>query len=143
MFIAFFYLGTKGLAFTHQVTFLLFVPILFDLLGYNYQSNQNSLESIARYIHDSIRPQVKEMSGQDILGWEKFFAGQKLPFKFESIFKVFPFVLPSFIPLALLSLRIPLTPFQRVLVWIDIVFLILLLENFRYKLRRVKYNDPG
>lgn len=138
LFITFFQLILSGLSFSYLVTFLLFVPIIFDLLGYNYQSNQNSLESIPKYIHEVIRLQAKDMSGQNILGWEEFFAIQKKPFKFESTFKVFPFVLPSVIPFLLLVLGVSLNPFQRMLFWVDIIFLIFLLENFRYKLRRVK-----
>ena len=120
------------------ITFILIIPIVFDLLGYNYQSNQNSLESIAKYIYEVVRPRAAGASGQEILKWEKYFAVQKEPFKIESSTKVFAFLLPSAIPFALLALRVPLNGFQRILVYVDIAFLLLMLENFRYKLRRVK-----
>lgn len=120
------------------ITFILIIPIVFDLLGYNYQSNQNSLESIAKYIYEVVRPRVIEANGQEILKWEKYFAVQKEPFKIESSTKVFAFLLPSVIPFALLVLRVPMNRFQRIMVYVDIVLLLLMLENFRYKLRRVK-----
>jgi hypothetical protein len=138
LFITVFQLILRGLSVSYLITYLLFVPIIFDLLGYNYQSNQNSLESIPKYIHEVIRLQARDMSAQDVLGWEKFFAMQKVPFKFESTFKVFPFVLPSAIPFVLLAMRVSLNPFQQILVWVDIIFLVFLLESFRYKFRRVK-----
>jgi hypothetical protein len=138
LFITVFQMILRGLPHNYLITFLLIIPIIFDLLGYNYQSNQNSLESIAKYIHEVIRLRIKETSGQELLEWEKFFAMQKIPFKFESTFKIFPFVLPSAIPFVLLAMEVPINPFQRILVWVDLIFLVFLLENFRYKLRRVK-----
>lgn len=119
-------------------TFLLIFPIIINLIGFNYQSNQNSLESIAKYIHDVLRPKISKQLGKDVLTWDKYFADQKAPFKFESIFKIFPFILPSLIPFVMLVKEIPLNPLQYALSVIDIVLLIFLLENFRYKLRRVK-----
>ncbi len=120
------------------ITFILIVPVIFDLLGYNYQSNQCSLESASKYVYEIVRPRAAGVSGQEVLTWEKYFADQKEPFKIESSTKVLAFILPSAIPFALLALRIPLNGYQRALVYIDILFLLLLLENFRYKLRRVK-----
>ncbi len=120
------------------VTFILIIPIVFDLLGYNYQSNQNSLESIANYIYEVVRPRAADLNGREVLAWEKYFAAQKEPFKIESSTKVFPFILPSVIPIVLLALRVPLSDFQRLLSYLDIALLCLMAENFRYKLRRVK-----
>jgi hypothetical protein len=136
--IAVFHFLSVGLAAEYMVTLLLLIPLIFDLLGYNYQSNQNSLESISKYIHEVLRPQVQEMNRHNILEWERFFAIQKHPFKFESSFKIYPFIMPSFIPLILIAMRVPLHGFHRALVAVDLLFLGLLLENFRYKFRRVK-----
>lgn len=133
-----FYFLSQGIPKELIITYILILPIIFDLLGYNYQSNQNSLESIAKYIYEVVRPSIKKLSGQEILQWEKFFAVQKAPFKFESTFKIFPFVLPSFLPIILLLARTPLTDLQRVIAAVDLILFALLLENFRYKLRRVK-----
>lgn len=119
-------------------TFLLIFPIITDLVGFNYQSNQNSLESIAKYIHNVLRPKIANNIGKDILIWDKYFAEQKMPYRFESTFKIFPFVLPSLIPITILVKGASLDSLQFTLVIIDIILLILLLENFRYKLRRVK-----
>lgn|GEM_PF-4268032 len=35
---------------------------------------QNSLESIAKYIYEVVRPQVLEATGEDVLGWEMYSA---------------------------------------------------------------------
>jgi hypothetical protein len=136
--IAVFYLVSRGIPRELLITLLVIAPIIFDLLCFNYQSNQNSLESIAKYIHEAVRPRVAEAGGQEILEWEKYFALLKIPFKFESSFKIFPFVLPSIIPFVLLSMKVPLNFFQYAIIVVDIIFLIFMLENFRYKLRRVK-----
>ncbi|MFA6493355.1 MAG: hypothetical protein WCV58_04410 [Patescibacteria group bacterium] len=119
-------------------TFLLFIPIIMDLLAFNYQSNQNSLESIPRYYYYYLKPILEQKYGNDTLHWEEYFAKEKEPFKYESVTKVFPFVLPSLIPFYFLFTRIPLKSYQFVLVAIDILFLLLMIYIFRYKLRRVK-----
>lgn len=119
-------------------TFLLVLPLLFDLLAFNYQFNQNSLESIARYIHLEIKPRTGKISGEEVLGWEKFFAKDKASFKFESSFKILPFVLPSLIPFFFLITRANLNSWQISLSIADLIFLALVILNFRYKFRRVK-----
>jgi hypothetical protein len=121
------------------ITFLLLIPIIMDLLCFNYQSSQNSLESIARYNQYHLKPRLEEKyKTQDILGWEKFFATDKEPFKIESSTKVFPFILPSIIPLYFLFAHTPLQPLQIAILVTDLVFLAIILVIFRYKLRRVK-----
>ncbi|MCX6811320.1 MAG: hypothetical protein NT039_01330 [Candidatus Berkelbacteria bacterium] len=119
-------------------TFLLLIPIVMDLLAFSYQTNQNSLESIPKYFHEKIKPRLDKKYQSNILGWEKFFAQEKWPFRFESITKVFPFLLPSLIPIYFLIARYPLVEYQVIIAIIDIVLLLVVLENFRYKLRRVK-----
>ncbi len=136
--IALFCFISCGLSYDLLITFVLMVTIAIDLLAFNYQSNQNSLESIAKYIYEVVRPRVIETTGQDILEWEMYFAVQKRPFRYESALKVFPFVLPSLIPVSLLVLKVPMDRLQMALAWVNVVFLFIMIENFRYKLRRVK-----
>jgi len=120
------------------ITFLLLVPMIIDLIAFVYQTNQNSLESIARYIHLKIKPKLDKNYGKSVLGWEKFFAREKRPFRYESVTKVFPFILPSIIPIYFLVAGYELEPYQIIIAIIDIVLLAIMLENFRYKLRRVQ-----
>lgn len=127
-----------GLEKNFFITYLLLIPIVIDLLAFNYQSNQNSLESIPRYYYYKLKPLLEKKYGEDILEWEKYFAEDKEPFKYESVTKVFPFVLPSIIPIYFLFSGTPLNTLQIILVIIGILFLLLMLEGFRYKLRRVK-----
>ncbi len=119
-------------------SFLLIVPIVIDLVAFVYQSNQNSLESIANYFHEVVKPKLDRKYHRNILRWEKFFAKEKRPFRYESVTKVFPFLLPSIIPIYLLAAKYPLLPHQIALAIIDIGLLLLVIENFRYKLRRVR-----
>lgn len=123
---------------TFFLTYLLLIPIVIDLLAFNYQSNQNSLESIARYFQYQLKPKVEIECGSEILDWEMFFANDKVPYRFESVTKVFPFVLPSIIPIYFLSVGIQVNNYQMAILIIDIALLVLMLINFRYKLRRVK-----
>lgn len=128
-----------GMPMNMFITFLLLIPLVMDLLCFNYQSSQNSLESIARYNEYYLKPKLeKKYATKDILGWERFFATDKEPFKIESSTKVFPFILPSIIPLYFLFARTPLLPYQIAILTTDLVFLVIILVIFRYKLRRVK-----
>jgi len=119
-------------------SFLLVVPIVIDLVAFVYQTNQNSLESIPRYFHLIIKPRLDKKYSRDMLQWERFFAKEKWPFRLESITKVLPFILPSIIPIYLLVEKYPLENYQTIIAWVDILLLVVVLENFRYKLRRVK-----
>lgn len=114
------------------------MPIVLCMLGYNYQSNQNSLESIPKYFFEHIKPIIEKKSNTKILGWEKYFAIQKEPFKVESVAKVFPFILPVLIPIYFLLTKFPLQDYQTIIAIVDIMFFLFMIENFRYKLRRVK-----
>lgn len=129
---------TLGIDQTFFYTYLLLIPIVLDLLAFNYQSNQNSLESIARYYQYQLKPIIEKERDSDVLGWEKFFANDKIPYRFESVTKIFPFVLPSVIAFYFLFAKIPLTNYQLAILIIDLLFLALMLITFRYKLRRVK-----
>lgn len=119
-------------------TFVLLIPIILFMIGFNYQSNQNSLESIPKYFEETMRPMLKEKYGEKILGWEKFFAQQKEPFKIESVTKVLPFLSAAVIPFYFIFAEVTLAQYQWVLVVVNIFLFIVFLENFRYKLRRVK-----
>lgn len=117
------------------ITFLLTIPIFINLLAFNYQSNQNVLESIARYICYELKPQVNI---SEVLNWEYYFAKEKQSFKIDSATKVFPFLIPSLIPIYLLVFSQPLLSFQLFLAYFDLLLLAVMLIGFRYKLRRVK-----
>jgi len=127
-----------GLSKYHIITYLLLIPIVLDMVGYNYQSNQNSLESIAKYFHEHIKPGIKSKYKARLLEWEAYFAKQKEPFKVESVTKVFSFIMPTFIPIYLLASNVQLDKPQQILAIFDLILFVLMLENFRYKLRRVK-----
>jgi hypothetical protein len=57
--IALFCFISCGLSYDLLITFVLMVTIAIDLLAFNYQSNQNSLESIAKYIYEVVRGQSR------------------------------------------------------------------------------------
>ncbi len=121
------------------ILFVLFVPIFLNFLTFNYQSNQMSLEAIAKYIHESLNERAKTAAKEDVVWeWERYFANHKAYYRFEAFFKVLPLIFPNIIPVALLVMRISLDPWELVLLIFDFVLLLIMIENFRYKLRRVK-----
>ena len=121
------------------VLFILLAPVFLNFLTFNYQSNQMTLEAISKYIHESLNSRTKDStSSRDALEWDRYFADHKAHYKFEAFFKVMPLIFPNVIPLALLVLQIPLNPWELTLLIFDLVLLLIIAENFRYKLRRVK-----
>lgn len=114
------------------ISFLLFIPLVFSSLIFNYQDNQRTLERTAKYIEEVINP---KFHGE--LEWEKWFAKQKQQSQFSSSYKVLVFLLPFLIPIMVLSYH-PLNTWQTLLAIFDIVLLVMILVNFRYKLYRVK-----
>lgn len=119
-------------------TFLLVTPIIFILLGFNYQSNQSSLESISKYFEDVLKPNLPKKYNKNILNWDCFFAKEKKRIKIESSTKVLPFLAPSLIPFYFIFSGISLDKYQWVIIIVDIILLLIMIEHFRYKLRRVK-----
>ena len=113
-------------------TYLLIVPLVFTGLVFNYQDNQRAIESTARYLNDVLD---KKLDGQ--LGWERFFAGQKKVYQFSSANKLFALIIPLLLLIVLLA-TVNLSTFQIYLSAIDILILLALITNFRYKLYRIK-----
>lgn len=120
------------------VFYLLLIPIFLNFLTFNYQSNQMSLEAISKYIHESLAPKVRNQSADALLEWDKYFSDHKGYYKFEAFFKVLPLIFPNLIPIVLLIVKAPMTGWEIVLLVFDFLLLAIMVENFRYKLRRVK-----
>ncbi|MBI2263211.1 hypothetical protein HYU72_01030 [Candidatus Berkelbacteria bacterium] len=110
------------------VLFVLFIPIFLNSMTFNYQSSQSTLEEIGRYINKHYKE----------LKWERSFAEHREHYKFEAFFKVLPLLFPNTIPIALLVLQTPLNQWEIVILVFDLVLLLIMIESFRYKLRRVK-----
>jgi len=113
-------------------TYLLIIPIIFAGLLFNYQDNQRAMESTARYLNDVLD---KKLDGQ--LGWERFFATQKKISQYSNANKLFALLIPFLVPIILL-ISGNLSTFEIYLAMIDLIILLALLTNFRYKLYRVK-----
>jgi hypothetical protein len=113
-------------------TYLLLVPLVFTGLVFNYQDNQRTLEVTAKYIEVELRSKLK-----DGLDWEKYFAAQKKRYQFSSAYKIFALMVPFSLPIIILISQ-NLNVAQTWLSIVDLVLLVLILVNFRYKLYRVK-----
>jgi hypothetical protein len=117
--------------------FLLIIPLIFTGLTFNYQDNQRTLEATARYIEENLKPKLKEIDSEEVLGWEQWFVKHKKNYQFSSSYKLFALLIPFIIPILLLILS-PLTGLQLILAIVNLFFLVVIIANFRYKLFRIK-----
>lgn len=130
-----YYLSMQG---KNMVLYLLLIPVLMNFLTFNYQSNQMSLEAIAKYIHESLRPRIKEEFKKDTWQWEQYFSNHKARYKYEAFLKILPLLLPNVIPIVILIKQMPLDWWGIVILAVDFLLLLIMVAGFRYKLRRVK-----
>jgi hypothetical protein len=108
--------------------FLLIVPIVFAGLTFNYQANQCTMESVGRYLN--------QQYGNSGMKWEEFFGTEKFKSKLVSFSKALPLIWPLFIPVVLWSVvGWPEGKLASSLFVVDLTLLIIMLANFRYKLR--------
>lgn len=114
------------------ISFSLLTPIIFSWLSFVYQDNQKTLERVAKYIEEELKPKL-----DNSIGWEQWFAQQKSFTKISSSYKVFSLLAPYVGAVYLLVGR-SLTAGQTNLALLDIFLGVIVLLNFRYKLYRVK-----
>ena len=117
--------------------FLLLIPLIFVGLTFNYQDNQRTLETTARYREENLKPKLQKVWGQEVFEWEKWFTEQKKRYQFSSSYKLFALLTPFILPMILLFFAV-LDGFQFILAITDLIFLIIIIINFRYKLFRIK-----
>ncbi len=110
------------------ISYLLFIPIIFTGLVFNYQDNQKTLESLAGYVRSKLGPKLNNS-----LGWDEFFGEEKTKRRFSNGYKVFALLIPFLIPIILLSYG-DMNGVELTLVYVDLVLFALILINFRYKL---------
>lgn len=116
----------------HQVNwastelFLLALPMVFAGLTYNYQANQCTLESAAKYLHH----QYNSVG----LKWDEFFGSQKSKQHLVSFSKALPLIWPQFVPIVIwIVFGWPTGRLSSALMTVDLILLIVTLLNFRYK----------
>lgn len=113
-------------------TFLLFTPIIFASLTFNYQANQLTLEAISYYLRDhGTDPELDSR-------WNKFWAEAKHSVQLVSFLKVLPLLLPQLLPIILIAWHgaWPASTIDQVLTSIDLALFALIIFNFRYKFKR-------
>lgn len=125
-----YYLFVGGLPFEQIETFLLFLPIIFACLAFNYQANQMTMETVSYYLCD----QFPEAGGK----WEKYYGDRKRAVQLISFLKTLPLFLPLLLPIVLIAWHgaWPTAVFNQVLTSIDLALFALVLFNFRYKISR-------
>lgn len=107
--------------------FLLLASAVFTLLTFNYQANQCTMESVAKYLDHQY--------GKVGLEWERFFAKEKARNQMVSFGKAFPLVWPQFVPIVIWRVNgWPVSQLQSALLVVNIILLVWSLVNFKYKL---------
>jgi hypothetical protein len=101
--------------------FVLFLPIIFAFLTFNYQANQMTLEGLAKYLKEE--------------GWESFYGQYKKGRRLTSFLKVLPLLAPQIVPLIIFPFFVKFSQFG-VLIIIDFMLLLLVFINFRYKFKK-------
>lgn len=117
------------------ITFLLFVPIVFALLTFNYQANQMTLEGIAGYVSADLRKKLSKEDQKDFDGWDVFYGAYKKKYQLISFMKVVPLLLPMTLPIWLMlfypnTIIYPL----NILSYFDLALFAFIIYNFRYKI---------
>jgi len=114
--------------------FVLSLPIIFSLLTFNYQANQATLEAIAKYLNTDFKKNLK--IPKETIGWDDFYNEHKKQMRMASFLKVVPLLLPQLIPFLIIILSsAPISAKEFLLFWTDIVLFIIVIYNFRYKLK--------
>lgn len=127
------YLSSVNASQTLIITYILSLPIVFSLIGFNYQANQMTMESVARYLKHHIETEEPEA---EFLSWEMFYASQKSKYELVSFLKVVPILMPQLLPIAVIVFlgELPNLVFQQWLIAIDLALFVLLIFDFRYKI---------
>lgn len=116
--------------------FLLFVPVIFAGLTFNYQANQMTFEGLAYYVNDSLRAHVAHKDNPAQSTWDSYYNDHKISYRMTSFFKVLPLLFPQIIPFFVLYYYgWPQHGGLAGLLVFDLVLFVLVVINFRYKLR--------
>ncbi|KKR28391.1 MAG: hypothetical protein UT61_C0051G0003 [Candidatus Woesebacteria bacterium GW2011_GWA1_39_8] len=119
------------------VLFLLFMPIVFALLTFNYQANQMTLEGAAGYISHQLREKLSAEDQKDFDQWDVFYGRYKKSFQLTSFLKVIPLLLPMTLPIWIYLLDSSYMSYPvNLLIYFDLVLFGLVIFNFRYKIGR-------
>lgn len=113
--------------------FLLVLPLIFTCLTFGYQANQWTLERLAGYLRN--HSPIKDLAA----GWENYYSNAKRNSELLSFLKILPLLLPQLLPLILMwwNWGVPTSPLNSILTGIDLIFFVLTIFTFRYKLLSV------
>ncbi len=115
-----------GYGFTQSAVWLgLAYPFVSATIAFNYQANQMTMESVARYVQGNLDTYV---------GWDRSYGEAKLPHMLTSFLKIMSLLIPHLAALGIFVGVNDLSFYQLVLAWLNIGVLLVLVFNFRYKL---------
>ena len=114
--------------YTNQEALIIYhltLPVVFYLLTFNYQANQMTMETVARYLRTKHKSQ-----------WEKFYVEHKKSIRITSFLKILPFFIVPIFCLIYLPIVADLSKTENIFYVIDWALLALVIYNFKYKLKR-------
>ncbi len=114
------------------ISLLLFVPVIFALLIFNYQANQMTLEGVAGYINHELKNEISKE--ESVVRWDEYYGNHKKKYQLTSFLKVMPLLLPMTLPIIIWifypdDISYPI----NLLMCFDLVLFGLVIFNFRYK----------
>ena len=119
------------------ILLLLFIPIIFALLTFNYQANQMTLEGAAGYISHELSQKLNSEDKKSFDQWDVYYGNYKKGFQLTSVLKVIPLLLPMTLPIWIdLFFRSYVHYPVDLLMYFDFALFAFVIFNFRYKLSR-------
>ena len=119
------------------ILLLLFVPVIFALLTFNYQANQMTLEGAAGYISHELRKKLANDDKKNFDGWDVYYGNYKKGFQLTSFLKVMPLLLPMTLPIWINLFFISYVNYPvDLLMYFDFALFAFVIFNFRYKLSK-------
>lgn len=115
---------------TMFINYILGLSLVFTFLLFNYQSNQMTLEAVARYSNNIIKDKIEHHS------WDHAYGQHKKQQRLISFSKTAALWLPSLAIILglLLQATVHLAPYQSYLLLADLIAYLISMYNFRYKI---------
>lgn len=126
-----------GTSIDEIILLLLFIPIVFALLTFNYQANQMTLEGAAGYISHELREKLNNDDKKNFDQWDVYYGNYKKGFQLTSFLKVMPLLLPMTLPIWIDLFFKPYVYYPvNLLMYFDFALFAFVIFNFRYKLSK-------
>lgn len=125
----------SGVEKSQIVLLLLFAPIVFALLTFNYQANQMTLEGVAGFVNHELRKKLSSKDQKNFDQWDSYYGGYKKNYQLTSFLKVLPLLLPMTLPILIFIFAGSYIFYPtNLLAYFDLALFGFVIFNFRYKI---------